>query len=103
MLSSTRRIVPYTKVVLRPATVHTAASSVYMETSDRNNPAVSTTPQDLTPEQRATLDSALRVDQAGEVAANWIYKGQMFVLGRDPSVAPLIQVSCSQHSCGFSC
>jgi len=41
--------------------------------------------------ERATLNSAIRVDQAGEVAANWIYKGQMAVLGRDPTVGPVIQ------------
>lgn len=42
--------------------------------------------------ERATLNSAIRVDQAGEVAANWIYKGQMAVLGRDPTVGRVIQV-----------
>ena len=93
MLSShTRRVSFYANMALRSATVHTAASSAYMDPCNLSNPAVSTTPQNLTSDQRALLDSALRVDQAGEVAANWIYKGQMFVLGRDPSVAPLIQV-----------
>ena len=46
----------------------------------------------LTVAQREMLDSALRVDQAGEVAANWIYKGQMYILGQNPTVGPLIQV-----------
>jgi len=31
------------------------------------------------------------VDQAGEVAANWIYRGQHFVLGKQPLTGPLIQ------------
>ncbi|KIY51134.1 ubiquinone biosynthesis protein COQ7 [Fistulina hepatica ATCC 64428] len=55
------------------------------------DPATTTTPSGLTREQRAALDSALRVDQAGEIAANWIYKGQMAVLGRDPQTRDLIQ------------
>jgi len=33
----------------------------------------------------------MRVDQAGELAANAIYRGQLFVLGRDPKVGPIIQ------------
>jgi len=37
------------------------------------------------------LESALRVDQAGEIAANYIYKGQIAVLGRDRQVGSLIR------------
>lgn len=68
------------------------ASAIYLDPSRSEESAVSTTLTDLTAEQREALDSALRVDQAGEIAANWIYKGQLFILGRDPSVGPLIQV-----------
>jgi ubiquinone biosynthesis monooxygenase Coq7 len=57
-----------------------------------DDPATSTTPSNITQEQHAALDSALRVDQAGEVAANWIYRGQHFVLGEQPVIGPLIQV-----------
>jgi ubiquinone biosynthesis monooxygenase Coq7 len=46
----------------------------------------------LSPEQREVLASAVRVDQAGEIAANWIYRGQMAVLGKDPKAGPVIQV-----------
>ncbi|KAF9002033.1 COQ7 protein [Cyathus striatus] len=59
--------------------------------SRRHHPSVSTSPQHITATQRNALDAALRVDQAGEVAANWIYMGQMAVLGRDPRTGPLIQ------------
>lgn len=52
---------------------------------------MATTPPDLTQKQRDILDVALRVDQAGEIAANWIYKGQMAVLGRDRTTGPIIQ------------
>ena len=44
-------------------------------------------------DEKRSLDAALRVDQAGEVAANYIYMGQLAVLGRDPVCGPLIQVS----------
>jgi Ubiquinone biosynthesis protein COQ7 len=57
----------------------------------------STTPSGLSDAQQASLDSAIRVDQAGEVAANWIYRGQMAVLGRDREAGPVIQVSCSHR------
>jgi len=67
------------------------ASSIYLDQTQAKNPAVSTTPKDITPQQRDALDAALRVDQAGEVAANWIYMGQMAVLGRDPKTNVLLQ------------
>lgn len=69
----------------------TTASKVYSNSSNQPHVAVNTTPQDLSPHHRHFLDSALRVDQAGELAANAIYKGQMTILGRDPEIRPLIQ------------
>jgi ubiquinone biosynthesis monooxygenase Coq7 len=73
-----------------------SVSSAYTDPSRLHEPAVATTPADLTQNQRYILDTALRVDQAGEVAANWIYKGQMAVLGRDHTAGPIIQV-CQVH------
>lgn len=67
-------------------------SAAYTAVHRSHNPATCTTPIDLTDSQRETLDSALRVDQAGEIAANYIYKGQVAILGRDKQVGPLIQV-----------
>ena len=54
---------------------------------------MTSTPQGISSKLRKELESALRVDQAGELAANWIYKGQHDVLGRDPATGPLIQAS----------
>ncbi|KAH7915967.1 COQ7-domain-containing protein [Hygrophoropsis aurantiaca] len=71
-------------------TLSTRASAFYTDPLQDQHVAVSTTPT-VTLEQRHILDTALRVDHAGEIAANWIYHGQMAVLGRDPMVAPLIQ------------
>lgn len=65
---------------------------MYTDPSNSTHPAVTTSPFSITSEQRAALDSALRVDQAGEVAANWIYKGQLSVLGKDATAGPMIQV-----------
>ena len=70
---------------------HTVPSEAYTNASKREDPAVQSSPEDLTPSERHALESALRVDQAGEIAANYIYKGQMTVLGRDRQVGNLIQ------------
>jgi len=74
------------------ATATSSASSVYTDPSRLHEPAVATTPTEITQKQRDVLDAALRVDQAGEIAANWIYRGQMAVLGRDRTTGPIIQV-----------
>jgi len=66
-------------------------SSAYFDPTRTSDPSVSSTPDDLSPSQRKLLEAALRVDQAGEVAANYIYGGQLAVLRRDPATAALIQ------------
>lgn len=76
--ASTRRL---------PSAAYTDPSS-----SKSGGPDVSDTPADLTEQQRSALDAALRVDQAGEIAANYIYMGQLAVLGKDPVTKDLIQV-----------
>ena len=68
-------------------------SSAYFDSTRTSDPSVSSTPDDLSPSQRKLLEAALRVDQAGEVAANYIYEGQLAVLRRDPATAALIQAS----------
>ncbi|GBB90294.1 hypothetical protein RclHR1_01720015 [Rhizophagus clarus] len=45
----------------------------------------------LTPKQRKLIDSMIRIDQAGEIGANYIYKGQIAILGNDKKVGPIIQ------------
>jgi demethoxyubiquinone hydroxylase (CLK1/Coq7/Cat5 family) len=51
---------------------------------------------DIKPEQKTKqlIDKIVRVDQAGELAADRIYAGQMAVLGRT-DVGSTIQVYCS--------
>ncbi|KAK7043712.1 ubiquinone biosynthesis monooxygenase Coq7 [Paramarasmius palmivorus] len=67
------------------------ASQAYTDPGNAKDPAITTTPSNITEAQRASLDSALRVDQAGEIAANYIYYGQHFILGKNPTVGSLIQ------------
>ncbi|KAF9127969.1 ubiquinone biosynthesis monooxygenase Coq7 [Mortierella sp. 14UC] len=59
------------------------------------NPSSSTAapvpPLRLSKEQRELLEEMVRVDQAGELGANWIYRGQYAVLGSDKKVGPLLQ------------
>ena len=47
--------------------------------------------------RRALIDRIIRVDRAGELAANWIYSGQHAVLGSDVKMGPLIQVCLSNR------
>lgn len=74
-------------------------SKAYTDAPSSLGAGTSGSPKDITTEQKRVLDAALRVDQAGEVAANYIYMGQLAVLGRDRVCGPLIQVSniCWQH------
>ena len=76
--------------------VHTrphVPSSAYLDCNRGPDVSTSSTPDDLSPSQRRVLEAALRVDQAGEVAANYIYEGQLAILRRDPVSSALIQVS----------
>jgi hypothetical protein len=73
-------------------------SSVYLDPTRSLDASTSSTPDDLSSAQRKVLEAALRVDQAGEVAANYIYAGQFAVLRRDPATAALIQVSIYAHN-----
>ena len=72
---------------------------MYLDPTRSNEISFKSSPLDLTHVQQVALDSALRVDQAGEIAANWIYKGQMVVLGHDPKLRSLIQVSPKSVDC----
>lgn len=57
------------------------------------DPATSETPIDLSEKEREMLARIIRVDQAGELGANYIYRGQHAVLkrGNDTRVADLVQ------------
>ncbi|CAI2169424.1 14814_t:CDS:2 [Funneliformis geosporum] len=45
----------------------------------------------LTPKQKRLIDCMIRIDQAGEIGANYIYKGQLAILGSDKKVSPIIK------------
>ncbi|KAM5535563.1 hypothetical protein V8D89_010730 [Ganoderma adspersum] len=85
---------PAIRPALRCLSAHPSrafASTAYTNPPLANDPAVTTSPKRISPNLRHDLESALRVDQAGELAANYIYMGQHHVLGRDPVTGPLIQ------------
>jgi len=73
-----------TKANLKP-------SAIYLYPRTTPNEATLETPSNLSNDQRVILDSAIRVDQAGEVAANAIYAGQLAVLGKDTRAGSLVQ------------
>ncbi|CAG8638021.1 8111_t:CDS:1, partial [Ambispora leptoticha] len=65
---------------------HTAAES---DNSDSNKNRKKS--RVLTEHEKSIIDSMIRVDHAGEVGADWIYRGQLAVLGKDKAVGPVIQ------------
>lgn len=79
------------------------ASSAYLPHDPSSGPkaragsdeVTHTGPRELSDEAQALLDEIVRVDQAGELAANYIYKGQLAVLSRasasDARVNRLVQ------------
>ncbi|KAK0210528.1 COQ7 protein [Desarmillaria ectypa] len=72
-------------------------SAAYTDDYDPHNQAITTTPTTISEEQRHALDSALRVDQAGEIAAVSIYQGQIAVLGRNGKLKPMLQEMLEQE------
>jgi ubiquinone biosynthesis monooxygenase Coq7 len=45
----------------------------------------------LSKEEKELITPMIRVDQAGEVGAYYIYKGQIAVLGKDKNLKPILQ------------
>ncbi|KAG8759085.1 hypothetical protein FRC14_006707 [Serendipita sp. 396] len=70
-------------------TASTMASSRYLD--GPQDAATLETPKNLSAKQKEALSAAVRIDQAGEIAANWIYKGQYAVLSSDPKTGPVVQ------------
>lgn len=81
---------PLTRTFTR--TAQQLPSKAYTDVLRSDYFAVNSTPPDLKPSERNILDSALRIDQAGEIAANHIYRGQMAVLGHDRKLGTILQV-----------
>lgn len=82
------------------------ASSAYLPprtppSSSTPDRAATESPQ-FTPRQRQVIESIIRVDQAGELGANYIYSGQHAVLKRRPDkrIADLVQVRLAEGGGG---
>ncbi|KAG0078288.1 ubiquinone biosynthesis monooxygenase Coq7 [Podila epicladia] len=71
-----------------PSTRNASSSSSSPETTTETKDVP---PLRLSREQRAVLEEMIRVDQAGELGANWIYRGQYAVLGSDKKVGPVLE------------
>lgn len=58
--------------------------------------ATTTSPSDLSPEKRETIARIVRVDQAGELGANWIYRGQKWgsAMRGDHKTVKQVEVGC---------
>ncbi|KAI1311541.1 hypothetical protein EDD11_003457 [Mortierella claussenii] len=69
----------------------TSSPSSFSSSSSSTADTSAAPPLRLSQEQRALLEEMIRVDQAGELGANWIYRGQYAVLGSDKKVGPLLQ------------
>ncbi|CAG8771646.1 3547_t:CDS:2, partial [Funneliformis caledonium] len=66
-------------------------SSRLISTSKRINSNNDQNKNPLTPKQKQLIDCMIRIDQAGEIGANYIYKGQLAVLGSDEKISPVIK------------
>ncbi|KXS09761.1 ubiquinone biosynthesis protein COQ7 [Gonapodya prolifera JEL478] len=70
--------------LLAPVCVSPASTS-------RFSSVAGVTESDEARSRKDAIDALLRVDHAGEIGANVIYKGQIAVLGRDKAVRPMLQ------------
>ena len=88
-----QNLVPFSSILQKRTQSTTSSSSTQ-----------STKPlKPLTPSQRSFLSSALRVNQAGELAATLIYTAQTPpLLARDPSLRPLMAHMYDQEAAHLS-
>jgi len=107
LASSTRnRVVPKLCRSMASTSSTPLPSARYLQRSgvqDGVDTATHETPRNLTQAQKEMLHSSIRIDQAGEVAANWIYKGQLAILGNDPKTGPVIEVRQLLYSMNLNC
>lgn len=74
-----------TKQVFKPQLTLSRSLATY------NSPTRSVSDRPLTQKEREFIEPMIRVDQAGEVGAYYIYKGQIAVLGKDKKLKPILQ------------
>lgn len=82
----------YTITMLRiPQRVFTRQQTLSRSLATYNSPTKPVSDRSLTKKEREFLEPMIRVDQAGEVGAYYIYKGQIAVLGNDKKLKPILQ------------
>ncbi|KAI8822685.1 COQ7-domain-containing protein [Fimicolochytrium jonesii] len=88
LLRPSHRLLHTTRLPHQAITSEAAATGFTGESSSFSNGRVK---RELTETEKDMIAAMLRVDHAGELGANWIYKGQLAVLGGDPKVGPVVQ------------
>ncbi|WWC59221.1 uncharacterized protein I303_101771 [Kwoniella dejecticola CBS 10117] len=81
--SSTRRVIYRglaSHAYLPSSNAQAGPSNSGRPSSDVPIEATTTSPTNLTDDQKRLIDSIIRVDQAGELGANWIYRGQKWAM-----------------------
>lgn len=83
----------FSKLVMAQAPLGRDVTSRACYTTTNNNEPESPklNSRKLTDEELELIKPMIRVDQAGEIGANYIYMGQMAVLGKDKNLRPILQ------------
>lgn len=87
--------IPYFKIstliiAQAPRCSNAISRACYTTTSNESeSPKLSS--RKLTEEELELIKPMIRVDQAGEIGANYIYMGQIAVLGKDKNLRPILQ------------
>jgi 3-demethoxyubiquinol 3-hydroxylase len=81
----------FLKLAVTPSALR--IQQAHYTTSNNNNEAETPnlSSRKLTQEELEFIKPMIRVDQAGEIGANFIYMGQIAVLGKDKNLRPILQ------------
>ncbi|KAF9584073.1 ubiquinone biosynthesis monooxygenase Coq7 [Lunasporangiospora selenospora] len=82
---------PTNSTTTTPETPNSTSTPASGSTTAATDSPSTEAPLRLSKEQREMLEEMIRIDQAGELGANWIYRGQYAVLGSDKKVGPLLE------------
>lgn len=80
-MSATRHLTPFDRVLAEMEHALRTAAGVSSHAATRPNPAAKVSETELTEAQRVEAGRLMRVNHAGEVAAQALYQGQAFMAG----------------------
>jgi ubiquinone biosynthesis monooxygenase Coq7 len=93
---TSRRLTPFDRVLAEMEHALRTAAGVSSHAAARPNPAAKASENELTEAQRVEAGRLMRVNHAGEVAAQALYQGQAF-MARNPEVREAMQVSAAEE------